>query len=113
MKDLKHLYEFEKLLQDANNDLVQKAKADGFQENHPPGAAAAGQRSQQGGKHHHGKQGRQHAFRKNRRRVHRRSHALPAKKKRQARAAEDHPPDHGFSFQIWKNEYIKYYITKK
>ena len=26
MKDLKHLYEFEKLLQDANNDLVQKAK---------------------------------------------------------------------------------------
>ena len=29
MKDLKHLYEFEKLLQDANNDLVQKAKADG------------------------------------------------------------------------------------
>ncbi len=29
MKDLKNLYEFEKLLQDANNDLVQKAKADG------------------------------------------------------------------------------------
>ena len=29
MKDLKHLYEFEKLLQEANNELVQKAKADG------------------------------------------------------------------------------------
>ena len=29
MRDLKHLYEFEKLLQDANNDLVKKAKADG------------------------------------------------------------------------------------
>ena len=29
MKDLKHLYEFEKLLQDANNELVKKAKADG------------------------------------------------------------------------------------
>ena len=29
MKDLKHLYNFEKLLQDANNELVQKAKADG------------------------------------------------------------------------------------
>ena len=27
MKDLKHLYEFEKLLQEANNELVQKAKA--------------------------------------------------------------------------------------
>ena len=30
MKDLKHLYEFEKLLQDVNNDLVKKAKADAF-----------------------------------------------------------------------------------
>jgi 2-C-methyl-D-erythritol 4-phosphate cytidylyltransferase len=29
MKDLKHLYEFEKLLQDANNELVKKAKDDG------------------------------------------------------------------------------------
>ena len=29
MKDLKHLYEFEKLLQEANNELVQQAKADG------------------------------------------------------------------------------------
>ncbi|MBR3868167.1 MAG: 2-hydroxyacyl-CoA dehydratase [Clostridia bacterium] len=29
MRDLKHLYEFEKLLLDANNELVQKAKADG------------------------------------------------------------------------------------
>ena len=29
MKDLKHLYEFEKLLQDANNELIQKAKNDG------------------------------------------------------------------------------------
>ena len=29
MKDLKYLYEFENLLQEANNDLVQKAKADG------------------------------------------------------------------------------------
>lgn len=29
MKDLKHLYEFEKLLQEANNELVQKAKSDG------------------------------------------------------------------------------------
>lgn len=29
MKDLKHLYEFENLLQEANNELVQKAKADG------------------------------------------------------------------------------------
>ena len=29
MKDLKHLYEFEKLLQEANNELVQKAKNDG------------------------------------------------------------------------------------
>ncbi|MGN0522247.1 MAG: 2-hydroxyacyl-CoA dehydratase family protein [Eubacterium sp.] len=29
MKDLKYLYEFENLLQDANNELVQKAKADG------------------------------------------------------------------------------------
>ena len=28
MRDLKHLYEFEKLLQDANNELVQKAKND-------------------------------------------------------------------------------------
>ena len=29
MKDLKHLYYFEKLLEDANNDLVRQAKADG------------------------------------------------------------------------------------
>lgn len=29
MKDLKYLYEFENLLQEANNDLVKKAKADG------------------------------------------------------------------------------------
>lgn len=29
MKDLKHLYTFEKLLQEANNDLVKKAKEDG------------------------------------------------------------------------------------
>ena len=29
MKDLKHLYEFEKLLQEANNDLVKKAKDEG------------------------------------------------------------------------------------
>ena len=29
MKDLKHLYEFENLLQEANNELVKKAKADG------------------------------------------------------------------------------------
>ena len=29
MKDLKYLYEFENLLQEANNELVQKAKADG------------------------------------------------------------------------------------
>lgn len=29
MKDLKHLYTFEKLLQDANNELVRQAKADG------------------------------------------------------------------------------------
>lgn len=29
MKDLKYLFEFENLLQEANNDLVQKAKADG------------------------------------------------------------------------------------
>ena len=29
MRDLKHLYEFEKLLLDANNELVQKAKAEG------------------------------------------------------------------------------------
>lgn len=29
MKDLKYLYEFENLLQDANNDLVKQAKADG------------------------------------------------------------------------------------
>lgn len=29
MKDLKHLYEFEKLLLDANNDLIKKAKEDG------------------------------------------------------------------------------------
>lgn len=29
MKDLKHLYYFEKLLDDANNDLVREAKADG------------------------------------------------------------------------------------
>lgn len=29
MKDLKHLYEFEKLLLDANNDLVKKAKQEG------------------------------------------------------------------------------------
>ena len=29
MKDLKHLYYFENLLQEANNELVQKAKADG------------------------------------------------------------------------------------
>lgn len=29
MKDLKHLIEFENLLQEANNELVQKAKADG------------------------------------------------------------------------------------
>ena len=29
MKDLKHLYYFEKLLEDANNDLVRQAKAEG------------------------------------------------------------------------------------
>ena len=29
MKDLKHLYYFENLLQEANNELVQKAKAEG------------------------------------------------------------------------------------
>ena len=29
MKDLKHLIYFENLLQEANNELVQKAKADG------------------------------------------------------------------------------------
>ena len=29
MKDLKYLYEFENLLQDANNDLVKQAKAEG------------------------------------------------------------------------------------
>ena len=29
MKDLKHLIEFENLLQEANNELVQQAKADG------------------------------------------------------------------------------------
>ena len=30
MKDLKHLYEFEKLLEDANNDLVRKAQEKGL-----------------------------------------------------------------------------------
>ena len=30
MKDLKHLYYFEKLLEDANNDLVRQAKAEGL-----------------------------------------------------------------------------------
>ena len=29
MKDLKHLIEFENLLQEANNELVQQSKADG------------------------------------------------------------------------------------
>ena len=29
MKDLKYLYEFENLLQEANNELVQQAKKDG------------------------------------------------------------------------------------
>ena len=29
MKDLKHLIEFENLLQEANNDLIQQAKKDG------------------------------------------------------------------------------------
>ena len=29
MRDLKHLYEFENLLQEANNDLVKQAKNDG------------------------------------------------------------------------------------
>ena len=29
MRDLKHLIYFENLLQEANNELVQKAKADG------------------------------------------------------------------------------------
>ena len=30
MRDLKHLIYFENLLQEANNELVQKAKADGW-----------------------------------------------------------------------------------
>ncbi|MDD7416123.1 MAG: hypothetical protein PUK48_02010, partial [Spirochaetales bacterium] len=30
MKDLKHLYYFEKLLDDANNDLVRKAQEEGL-----------------------------------------------------------------------------------
>ena len=29
MKDLKHLYELERLLEDANNDLVRKARSEG------------------------------------------------------------------------------------
>ena len=29
MKDLKHLYTFEKMLEDANNDLVRQAQAEG------------------------------------------------------------------------------------
>lgn len=30
MKDLKHLYYFEKLLEDANNELVRKGQSDGL-----------------------------------------------------------------------------------